>query len=65
MVQVAMERGMVKVNQNRNVRNGYHKYMEENVAKVELTVLQAQGVEVYSQGVERLMVEVFKSAGKA
>ncbi|RAH77197.1 fructose-bisphosphate aldolase [Aspergillus japonicus CBS 114.51] len=65
MVQVAMDHGMVKVNQNRNVRNGYHQYIEENAAKVELTTLQTQGVEIYSQGVERLMVEVFKSAGKA
>jgi fructose-bisphosphate aldolase class II len=65
MVQVGMARGMVKVNQNRNVRNGYHKYIAENCNKVELTTLQVEAVEEYSKGVERLMVEVFDSAGKA
>ncbi|CAI0653064.1 unnamed protein product, partial [Colletotrichum noveboracense] len=65
MVKVGMAKGMVKVNQNRNVRNGYHKYLEENCSKVELTTLQAQGVEEYSKGVERLMVEVLGSSGRA
>ncbi|CAH0046594.1 unnamed protein product [Clonostachys solani] len=65
MVRVGMARGMVKVNQNRNVRNGYHEYIAENCTKVELTTLQVEAVEAYSKGVERLMVEVFSSAGKA
>ncbi|KAF4814543.1 putative fructose-bisphosphate aldolase [Colletotrichum tropicale] len=65
MVKVGMAKGMVKVNQNRNVRHGYHKYLEENCSKVELTKLQVQGVEEYSKGVERLMVEVLGSSGRA
>ncbi|KAK7219158.1 hypothetical protein V2G26_007161 [Clonostachys chloroleuca] len=65
MVQVGMARGMVKVNQNRNIRDGYHKYIAKNCNKVELTTLQVEAVEEYSKGVERLMVEVFDSAGKA
>ncbi|KAJ5010034.1 putative fructose-bisphosphate aldolase [Colletotrichum sp. SAR 10_99] len=65
MVKVGMAKGMVKVNQNRNVRNGYHKYLEENCSKAELTTLQVQGVEEYSKGVERLMVEVLGSSGRA
>ena len=56
---------MVKINQNRNVRLDYHQYLEENCSKVELTALQSQGVEVYSQEIERMMVEVFKSANQA
>ena len=56
---------MVKVNQNRNVRLEYHKYVEDNFSKVELTVLQTEGVEVYSKEIERMMVEVFKSANRA
>ncbi|KAL2670436.1 hypothetical protein Neosp_014224 [[Neocosmospora] mangrovei] len=64
MLRKGMELGMVKVNQNRNVRDGYHKYIRENCDKVELTALQVQGVEEYSRGVERLM-EVLGSAGKA
>ncbi|KAI8261276.1 putative fructose-bisphosphate aldolase [Colletotrichum sp. SAR11_239] len=65
MVKVGMAKGMVKVNQNRNVRHGYHKYFEENCSKVELTTLQVQGVEEYSKGVERLMVKVLGSSGRA
>ncbi|KAE9570188.1 putative fructose-bisphosphate aldolase [Colletotrichum fructicola] len=65
MVKVGMAKGMVKVNQNRNVRNGYHKYLEENCSMVELTTLQVQGVEEYAKGVERLMVEVLGSSGRA
>jgi fructose-bisphosphate aldolase class II len=65
MVRVGMRNGMRKINQNRNVRDGYHKYIEENCSKVELTTLQTQGVEIYSKDIERLMVEVLGSAGKA
>jgi fructose-bisphosphate aldolase class II len=59
-----MAHGVVKMNQNRNVRLGYHEYVEENCGKVELTELQSQGVEVYSKGIEEMM-HVFRSAGKA
>lgn len=65
MVRVAMRDGMRKINQNRNIWNGYHKYMEENGGNGDLTVLQERGVEVYSQGIRRLMVEVFDSAETA
>jgi fructose-bisphosphate aldolase, class II len=65
MVRVGMRKGMRKINQNRNVRDGYHKYVEEYFSKVELTTLQTQGVEVYSKDIERMMVEVLGSAGKA
>jgi len=65
MLRVAMQRGMIKINQNRSVREEYHKYIAENCRVVELTKLQSQGVEVYSGGVQRMMVEVFKSAGRA
>ncbi|KAL1887460.1 hypothetical protein Sste5346_010209 [Sporothrix stenoceras] len=64
LVQKSMEYGMVKINQNRNVRLGYHKFIEDNCATKELTALQNEGVEVYSQEIERMM-HVFKSAGKA
>lgn len=64
LVQKSMLLGMVKINQNRNVRLGYHKYIEDNCATKELTALQSEGVEVYSQEIERMM-HVFKSAGKA
>lgn len=65
MVRAGMQRGMRKINQNRNVRNGYHQYIEQNCSKVELTTLQTEAVEVYSKDIERLMVEVLGSAGKA
>lgn len=65
MVKVGMAKGMVKINQNRTIRDKYHKFMAENGSKTELTTLQAQAVEEYSKGVERFMIEVFQSAGKA
>ncbi|KAK2795052.1 hypothetical protein FQN51_000568 [Onygenales sp. PD_10] len=64
MVREGMKRGMRKINQNRNVRNEYHKFLQENAGRVELTVMQSDGVEVYSQGIERLM-RVMGSDGKA
>ncbi|KAH7372087.1 fructose-bisphosphate aldolase [Cadophora sp. MPI-SDFR-AT-0126] len=65
MVRASMARGMAKINQNRTVREEYMKHIAENSGKLELTALQSQGVELYSKGVERMMVEVFNSAGKA
>jgi len=65
MVRISMGKGMRKINQNRNVRNRYMKYLGENSGKEELTVLQTRGVEIYSEEIERVMVEVFDSAGKA
>lgn len=65
MVRVGMARGMVKVNQNRSVRNEYHQFLAGNASSTELTSLQSRGVEEYSKGIERVMVEVFRSNGKA
>lgn len=56
---------MVKINQNRTIREEYHRFMSDNVSKMDLTRLQTHAVEEYSKGVERYMVEVFGSAGKA
>ncbi|KAF2109636.1 fructose-bisphosphate aldolase [Lophiotrema nucula] len=65
MVRVGMKHGMVKINENRSVRNGYHDFLTANAGKIELTAMQEKGVEIYSQGIERFMIEVFRSAGKA
>lgn len=65
MNRVAMKHGMVKINQNRSVRNEYHQYLAANSSLTELTRLQEEGVEHYSRGIERFMVDVFGSAGKA
>lgn len=65
LVKESLKHGMVKINQNRNVRLDYHRYIEENFSKVELTVLQTEGVEVYSKEIERMMMEVFGSASRA
>lgn len=65
MNKVGRAKGMVKINQNRTIREHYHKFMNENVSKLELTKLQTQAVEEYAKGIERYMVEVFDSAGKA
>ena len=63
LLRSSMTHGIVKVNQNRNIRLGYHEYIEKNCGNVELTELQMQGVEEYAIGVER-MFEVFGSAGR-
>ena len=65
MVQLGMANGMVKINQTRTARGYYHEYVEEHCKTAELTVLQVNAVDAYAKGVERYMIEVFKSAGKA
>jgi fructose-bisphosphate aldolase, class II len=65
LLRVGMQKGLTKINQNRNLRLQYMKFVEENAGTVEMTILQEQGVEVYSQEIERMMVSVFGSAGKA
>jgi fructose-bisphosphate aldolase, class II len=65
LLRVGMQKGLTKINQNRNLRLEYMKYVEDNAGTVEMTILQEQGVEVYSQEIERMMVSVFRSAGKA
>lgn len=65
MNRVAMKHGMVKINQNRSIRNEYHRYLAANSSLTELTRMQEEAVEQYSRGIERFMVEVFGSAGKA
>lgn len=39
LVQESVKHGIVKINQNRNVRLDYHRYIEENCSKAELTCL--------------------------
>ncbi|KAJ9644345.1 hypothetical protein H2204_001697 [Knufia peltigerae] len=65
LVRVAMRLGMVKINQNRSVRNKYHEYLANFGGKGDLIALQENAVEAYSQDIERVMTEVFMSAGKA
>ncbi|WVW80704.1 hypothetical protein I302_102690 [Kwoniella bestiolae CBS 10118] len=64
MVKLSMTMGMVKINQNRTVRENYMKFIGDNSSKLELTKLQEQGVEIYSREVERFM-GVAGSVGKA
>lgn len=65
MNRVAMKHGMVKINQNTSIRNEYHRYLAANGSLTELTRIQEEGVEHYSRDIERFMIEVFGSAGKA
>jgi fructose-bisphosphate aldolase class II len=65
LVRETIRRGMRKVNHNRKVRERYMKFVEENSGKLELTELQTQGVQIYSEGIEREMRETLGSAGKA
>lgn len=65
MNRVGMNHGMAKINQNRTIREHYHNFMNDNGSRTDLTKLQEQAVEEYAKGVERYMVEVFGSAGKA
>lgn len=64
MLRVGIENGMRKVNQNRTVRTRYMKFLAEESGKLELTVLQDKGVQIYSEEIERMM-EVLGSAGRA
>lgn len=57
--------GMVKINQNRSVRNRYHETLARYGGKGDLIALQQDAVEAYSQDIERMMSEVLGSAGKA
>lgn len=63
MIQESIKRGTRKINQNRNVRHSYHKFLQENAGKIELPKLQEVGVALYSQDVERLM-KIVGSADK-
>src|SRR4051794_8668595 len=65
MVRLAMKLGVVKINENRTVRNRYMEFLAGNSGKMELTQLQMEGVEIYSQEIERMMRDVFMSAGRA
>ena len=62
---IGMSHGMVKINQNRTVREKYMKFLQEHAGKMELTQLHEKGVQIYSAEIERFMVEVAGSAGKA
>ena len=65
MVRVAIKLGVVKVNQNRSVRNKYHEFLGSYGGKGDLIALQENAVEAYAQDIERVMTEVFMSSGKA
>ncbi len=65
MVQKAMELGMVKINQNRSVRNKYQEFLSIYGGNGDLITLQENAVEAYSQDIDRAMTEILKSAGKA
>ncbi len=56
---------MIKINENRTVRKRYMKFLEEHAGKMELTDMHDRGVQIYSEEIERFMVEVAGSAGKA
>ncbi|KAF5027035.1 hypothetical protein F66182_911 [Fusarium sp. NRRL 66182] len=57
--------GMIKINVNRTVRDEYTQFLADNAGKLELTVLKMKAVEVYQKSIERVMKDVFNSAGKA
>lgn len=57
--------GMIKINVNRTVRDEYTQFVADNAGKLELTVLKMKAVEVYQKSIERVMKDVFYSAGKA
>ena len=49
---------------NRTVRDEYTQFVAGNAGKLELTLLKEQGVEIYTQSIERMM-DVLGSSGKA
>lgn len=61
----ARERGVVKINLNKTVRNEYTDFVTQNAGKLELTVLKTRAVEVYAGTIERAMKDILGSAGKA
>ncbi|KPI35374.1 putative fructose-bisphosphate aldolase [Cyphellophora attinorum] len=65
MVRMAMANGMVKINENRTIRYGYHEFIEAECKSTDLIRVQEGAVEAYCKGVQRFMVDVFGSAGKA
>lgn len=60
----AIRCGMRKVNLNRNVRDGYTRFVADNAGRLELTKLKEQAVEVYKRDVGRAM-KMLGSSGKA
>ncbi|KAE8325991.1 ketose-bisphosphate aldolase [Aspergillus sergii] len=60
----AIDCGVSKINVNRTVRDDYTKFVAENAGKLELTVLKALAVDVYSKSVQHVM-DLFGSSGKA
>ncbi|KAL4994462.1 ketose-bisphosphate aldolase [Aspergillus recurvatus] len=47
--------GVRKINLNRTVRDEYTRFIADNAATLELTVLQEEGVKVYTRSIERIM----------
>jgi fructose-bisphosphate aldolase class II len=60
----AMACGVVKINLNRNVRDDYTAFVEENWSRNELTQLKEKAVEVYAKSIGRAM-DMLRSSGKA
>lgn len=58
-------RGVVKINLNRTVRDEYSDFVAKSAAKLELTALKTEAVEVYSRSIQRAMKDFLNSAGKA
>ncbi|KAH8901778.1 fructose-bisphosphate aldolase [Thozetella sp. PMI_491] len=61
----ARKAGVVKINLNRTVRDDYTKFVAENAGILELTVLKMKATEVYTQSIQRVMVDFLDSAGRA
>jgi fructose-bisphosphate aldolase class II len=55
--------GVRKINLNRAFRDEYTRFIADNAATLELTVLQEEGVKVYTRSIERMM-EVMGSTGR-
>jgi fructose-bisphosphate aldolase class II len=52
-----------KINLNRTVSDEYTRFIADKAATLELTVLQEEGVKIYTRSIERMM-EVMGSAGR-
>lgn len=65
LFRTAITHGMVKINMNRTVRDEYTEFIAKSAGTLELTELKTKGVEVYSRSIERVIIKVLGSAGKA
>ena len=60
----AMDRGVAKINLNRNVRDDYTAFMGQEYSRHELTTLKEKAVQVYATSIARAM-DMLGSSGKA